>query len=122
LLRKDELPPGSRKTLEGPGAEFSLSALQSVYGEDAGEKIVLRSRQAGDYMTIATGGSLHRKKLQDLLVDMKVPKSLRDQTLLAAIGSEVLWILPGNFRGRISAAYRVSDPSKESIIVLEYLR
>ena len=83
---------------------------------------MLRTRQPGDYMVISTGGGLHRKKLQDLLVDMKIPKAERDQVLLAAIGSEVLWILPGkDYRGRRSSAYRASDEEKESIIVLEYL-
>jgi len=110
------MPAGSRT------AVLSLEKLQEAYGIGASEMIELRQRRTGDWMAITTGGMLHRKKLQDMLVDMKVPKSLRDDLPLAAIGSEILWILPGEgVQGRISAACRVSEPEKESIIVLEYL-
>ncbi|MGN0712795.1 MAG: tRNA lysidine(34) synthetase TilS [Anaerovoracaceae bacterium] len=113
-------------------ARFSLDALKAVYGEDAPGKIILRSRKTGDFMTIATGGGLHRKKLQDLLVDMKVPKAERDRLQVAAIGSEILWILPGEKektgnlgkKGRFSAGYRTDSAGfggQEAIIVLEYL-
>ena len=113
-------------------ARFSLDALKAVYGEDAPGKIFLRRRKAGDFMTIATGGGLHRKKLQDLLVDMKVPKTERDRLQVAAIGSEILWILPGEKeetgslgkKGRFSAGYRtdsVGFGGPKTIIVLEYL-
>ena len=113
-------------------ARFSLDALKAVYGEDAPGKIILRRRKAGDFMTIATGGGLHRKKLQDLLVDMKVPKVERDRLQVAAIGSEILWILPGEKektgslgkKGRFSAGYRTDSAGfggPKTIIVLEYL-
>lgn len=113
-------------------ARFSLNALKAVYGEDVPGKIILRRRKAGDFMTIATGGGLHRKKLQDLLVDMKVPKAERDRLQVAAIGSEILWILPGEKektgnlgkKGRFSAGYRTDSAGfggPEAIIVLEYL-
>ena len=113
-------------------ARFSLNALKAVYGEDAPGKIILRRRKAGDFMTIATGGGLHRKKLQDLLVDMKVPKAEREKLQVAAIGSEILWILPGEKekngslgkKGRFSAGYRTDSAGfggQEAIIVLEYL-
>lgn len=114
-------------------AVFSLKKLKAAYGEDAAGKMILRGRKEGDYMTIFTGGSLHRRKLQDLLVDMKVPKAERDRLLVAAVGSEVLWILPGEKgktgklgeKGRFSASYRTekteTDEGAEDIIVLEYL-
>ena len=110
-------------------ARFSLGAMKEVYGEEAASQILLRTRQDGDYMMIRTGGGLHRKKLQDMLVDMKIPKSLRDQVKLAAIGKEILWILPGEDaamarlgkKGRMSNAYPAEDNSGEPIIVLEYL-
>lgn len=125
----------NRSVAEDPcrlAAKFSLNALKAVYGEDAAGRIILRNRKAGDFMTIATGGGLHRKKLQDLLVDMKVPKSQRDQLQVAAIGSEILWILPGEkdktgklgVRGRFSAAYPADsrqNQKTEPIIALEYL-
>ncbi len=102
-------------------AHFGLTKLQEMYGEDAAERILLRNRQDGDYIRIKTAGGLHRKKLQDVLVDMKVPRSLRDDVKLAAIGSEILWILPDSgVRGRCSAAYRIEDNCETPIIILEY--
>lgn len=110
---------GTKKAL---AACFDLGKLQDVYGDDAAERILLRNRQEGDWIRIKTSGGLHRKKLQDVLVDMKVPKALRDHVKLAAIGSEVLWILPGDgLRGRYSAAYKIEDKCETPIIILEYL-
>lgn len=101
---------------------FDAQALKDVYGEDAAEKITLRTRMAGDFMTISIGGSLHRKKLQDIMVDGKIPKNQREKVQLAAIGSEILWILPGeNRRGRISGAYKLLESQERPIIALEYL-
>jgi tRNA(Ile)-lysidine synthase len=52
---------------------------------------------------------------------MKVPKALRDSVKLAAIGSEILWIIPNEgMRGRYSAAYGAEDNCERPIIVLEY--
>ena len=105
-----------------PASRFDLAKLQQVYGEDAAQQILLRNRQDGDYIRIKTGGGLHRKKLQDVLVDMKIPKVLRDGVKLAAIGSEILWIIPETgVRGRYSAAYRIEDNCDSQIIILEYL-
>ncbi len=102
-------------------ARFDLTKLQEVYGEDAANEIFLRRRQDGDYIRIKTAGGLHRKKLQDVLVDMKVPKALRDSVKLAAIGSEILWLIPNEgMRGRYSAAYGAEDNCERPIIVLEY--
>ena len=118
----------------GDAAVFDLDALEAVYGEDAPGRIILRSRMWGDYIQIRTGGALHRKKLQDMLVDLKVPKEDRDQLKLAAIGSEILWILPGTDesgrpdaadgklgeKGRFSAAYRAGGNSSGRRIALTY--
>lgn len=108
--------------------------LRSIYGRDAETQICLRSRKKGDFLRIRMGdGRLHRKKLQDLFVDMKIPKSMRDEIPLAAIGNEILWILPleksaelpeNSFglgkKGRVTSAYKVEDNSRSPIIVLEY--
>lgn len=101
---------------------FDAQALKDIYGEDAAEKITLRTRMPGDFMTISIGGGLHRKKLQDIMVDGKIPKTQREKVQLAAIGSEILWILPGeNRRGRISSAYKSLESGERTIIALEYL-
>lgn len=110
-------------------AVFDLDALEATYGEGAAQQITLRRRQQGDYMQIRIGGALHRKKLQDIFVDMKMPKEDRDHLLLAAIGKEILWILPVGCEshvkigrnGRFSAAYSAFSDQVIRRIVLEYL-
>ena len=68
----------------GPHGAFRAAALP------AGARMELRTRRDGDYLPIRGG----RKKLQDFFVDSKIPKNQRDEILLLACGSHVLWILP----------------------------
>ena len=108
---------------------FSFDALSEVYGPDVVGNITLRKRENGDYMMIRINGTLHRKKIQDIFVDEKIPKKQRDDVLLAAVGKEVLWILPHRDfasqqmreKGRFSADYKVNGDRDKLIIVLEYL-
>ncbi len=107
---------GSYEELQGSGARFDKTALEESYGSGAAGRIRLRTRREGDYIAIPGG----RKKLQDLFVDSKVPKHLRDGIRLVAIGSEVLWIPPrqeGLERERFSARYRAGEAEKNVILV-----
>lgn len=138
---KEEEEKGTLKVWTEPSAifeggdgligRFDLKKLEEAYGEDVGQKLTLRHRQDGDFLTIATGSGLHRKKLQDLLVDMKVPRPDRDRLWMVAVGSEILWILPmkgsdgwksvGGLKkqGRFTASYRAVSQDAHTII-LEY--
>lgn len=60
----------------------------------------LRNRRQKDYMVIDFKG--RKKKLKDILIDMKIPKDERDNLLLLAKDSEVLWIV----------GYRMSERCK----------
>lgn len=56
----------------------------------AGERLTVRARRPGDRMRpLGLGGS---KSLQDLFVDQKVPRRLRDRYPLVCAGEEILWI------------------------------
>ncbi len=67
----------------------------------------IRTRRVGDYLVVNhTGG---RKKLKDYFIDCKIPKDKRDELLLVAIGSEILWVIGY----RISEAYKVREDTKE---------
>ena len=66
-------------------AVFDYEKITAVHGS---AEIVLRARREGDFLSIAGG----RKKIQDLFTDMKVPREHRDNVLMAAIGSEILWL------------------------------
>ncbi|MCC8067349.1 MAG: tRNA lysidine(34) synthetase TilS [Clostridiales bacterium] len=63
-------------------------------------KLQLRTRQTGDYLVVnAQGGT---RKLKDYFIDQKIPRSRRDQVLLLADGSHILWVV----------GYRISEAAK----------
>ena len=94
----------------------------SASDESSWLDINLRTRRSGDYIGTGNGS----KKLQDFLVDEKVPKASRDEIKLAAIGSEILWILPNEMfksecyknNGKYSQNYQI-DNSSENVLFLE---
>ncbi len=71
----------------GPPPEH---ALQAEVGEG---RLSVRSRRPGDRLRLA-GGS---RKLQDILVDAKVPRPLRDALPVICVGGRPVW-LPGHVR------------------------
>lgn len=66
----------------------------------------LRTRRQGDYIVLDSDGS--RKKLKDYFIDKKIPKEERDNVLLVANGSEIVWVIGY----RLSGAYKVRDNSR----------
>lgn len=108
-------------------AAFDYTALCEAKGMSleeygAAEALIsLRHKQPGDFIALAVG----RKKVQDLLVDSKVPRDLRSSVLLAAAGSEILWVIGADSgiqgalpaRSRFSAAYKISDTAEEVLIL-----
>lgn len=100
-------------------AVFDLEALKKKY-PDPLSALEIRNRRPGDFMDIGSG----RKKIQDMFVDMKVPREYRDQVRIVAIGSEVLWILPDermtsgplSKKGRFSGAYK-AEPGQASVVL-----
>ncbi len=73
--------------------------------------VVLRHRRAGDYLIINTRGE--KKSLKRLLIDEKIPRQDRDNILLLADGSHIIWIV-GN---RISEYYKVTDTTREILLI-----
>lgn len=63
-------------------------------------KLSVRHRRSGDYMVIDSDG--RKKKLKDMLIDLKIPREERDGILLLAADSEILWIV----------GYRMSERCK----------
>ena len=102
-------------------AAFDFDKFNEAYPGKVGE-ITLRTRREGDYLPMKDGN----KKIQDLLVDSKVMKNARDSILMAAIGSEILWVLPSKYfkgrqeqeKGRFSPKYHITDAT-ERVLVIE---
>lgn len=108
-----------------PGAEDAVCIRKRRDGDVIA--IASKSRTQGQLQAPAQGQpqsqpqgaatalpQVRHKKLQDFLVDAKVPKSVRDDIDLLAYGNRILWVLPsphftsGQYRekGRFSAEFR----------------
>lgn len=70
------------------------------------DNVCLRTRKTGDYLIVNQDGG--RKKLKDYMIDQKIPREERDQILVVAEGSHVLWVVGW----RISEAAKVTAGSK----------
>lgn len=71
--------------------------------------VTIRTRRPGDYITIDDAG--RTQKLKSYFINEKIPQEKRDQILLLAEGSHVLWVI-GYRRGH---AYYVG-PDTEKIV------
>lgn len=67
-----------------------------------GELPSKRYRKSGDYIMIRISDRIIRKKVKDYMIDAKIPRSLRDDIPLLAIGDEIVYIV----------GYRLSDRCK----------
>ncbi len=113
ILPAEKMPKGIAK---GSFAAFDLGKLQEVYGPDAAQKVCWRTRRPGDFLAIVGG----RKKIQDILIDDKVPKNMRDSVPMAAVGSEILFLPAageGRKRARYSHSYVLGADTKDIVFV-----
>lgn len=133
-----------KKTAHAPDADGGETAAWVVgifaLPPGAEDSVCIRKRRDGDVIAIASksrtqgatqgatqtpaqGASqtpdtappqVRHKKLQDFLVDAKVPKSVRDDIDLLAYGNRILWVLPSPHfasrqyreKGRFSAEFK----------------
>jgi len=78
-----EITPFAGEPQFGPGAEY--------FDADAIDGAVFRHRQEGDVITPL--GMTGTKRLSDYLSDRKVPLHRRDELVVLARGSEILWVV-----------------------------
>ena len=102
--------------------DYGMGNLRSAQKglEKAGHHAVITDnpsviRNAAAVVLPGVGG---RKRIQDFMVDMKVPKELRDGMYIVAIGNEILWIPKGLTKGRFTQNYKVTDETKK-VLTLE---
>lgn len=90
-----------------PGFEVSKNQYTKSFDYDKiTQNPVLRFPREGDFLTI--NNKLQKKKLFDYFIDEKIPKSLRNQMPIIAVGSHVWWVIDH----RISEYPKVSDSTK----------
>lgn len=77
-------------------------------------RLVIRTRRDGDYIVVNSDGG--RKKLKDYFIDAKIPVEQRDNILLLADGSRIMWVIGY----RIGEDCKVTEDTKK-IIKISYL-
>ncbi len=110
------LPDGRILTLDVFDLPFEYKIPQNPYTKwfdyDRIEQSVwLRTRQTGDYLCV--NDRLATKSLKDYMIQEKIPRSMREQMLVLADGSHIMWV-PGH---RISAKYKVGVHTKRILAV-----
>lgn len=112
-----ELGPGCRVVAQWPIQQGTVSAartLRVALRGDVASPLVVRSRRPGDRVRPAgVGGS---KKLQDLLVDRKVPANRRDRVpVVADAEGRIVWVA-----GHAADADAVAADGEGDVIVLTF--
>ena len=67
---------------------------------------VLRTRQIGDYLVTCRSGG--KKSLKAWMIDEKIPRAQREELLLLADGSHIIWVIGS----RISEFYKIDKNTK----------
>ena len=88
-------------------AKYPKTMYTKCFDYDKIENVLsLRTRKAGDFLVVNKSGG--RKKIKDYFIDEKIPKDNRDEIILLADGSNILWAVGY----RISEEYKITEESK----------
>jgi tRNA(Ile)-lysidine synthase len=77
------------------------------------DNLCVRNRCSGDFFLLEETGK--RKKLKQYFVDEKIPQEQRDEILLIADGTHIVWVVGY----RISAKYKVTENTRR-ILEIQY--
>ncbi|MGN0467022.1 MAG: tRNA lysidine(34) synthetase TilS [Lachnospiraceae bacterium] len=122
--KEEYLLKEGRKRLPEFGFEI-LAEKRTYFGEEISKKtytkyfdydkikpnVVFRHRRAGDYLIMNAKGE--KKSLKRLFIDEKIPRQERDNILLLADGSHIIWIVGS----RISEYYKVTDATRDILVI-----
>jgi tRNA(Ile)-lysidine synthase len=99
----------STKGAAGPGPEWQVS----IRAASVTPSLIVRNRRPGDrFQPLGAPG---RRKLQDVLVDRKIPRSERDGLpIVTTLSGEILWVAGV----AVAEACRVRTP-EDSVLLLE---
>jgi tRNA(Ile)-lysidine synthase len=102
--RVDSLGPA------GPGPARAAEVV--VAADPLTLPLAIRSRRRGDHFRPLGLG--HRKKLQDFLVDRKIPREIRDSLPLVVDGQDrIVWVVGES----VAEDFRVTEPSRGVIFL-----
>jgi tRNA(Ile)-lysidine synthase len=94
----------------GPGPGRAAEAV--VAADPLALPLAIRSRRRGDRFCPLGFG--HRRKLQDFLVDRKIPKETRDSLPLVVDGQDrIVWVVGES----VAEDFRVTEPSRGVILL-----
>ena len=115
--RDPDMAPGQKKTVECALGTLEYSVWEASHGLEKNQEVptnqytkwfdydkikkcpMIRTRQTGDYLTIADGrGGMIRKSLKSYFVDQKIPRKERDRLPILAEDDHVLWVNGGLVR------------------------
>ncbi len=108
--------PGWRILASLPQARDEDSKLCACFDFDStGSRLLVRKRRSGDRFQPL--GMNQPKKLQDFMVDAKIPRAWRDRVPLVCQGEEIIWVVGW----RIAHRFRVTQKTHQ-ILRLEFQR
>ena len=91
---------------EGEKSHSQKGSVQRFYYDIINKGACIRTRKQGDYITIHPDG--RTQKLKSFFINEKIPTELRDEILLIADGSHILWIVGY----RTNCMYQVHEHTK----------
>ncbi|MBR7089190.1 MAG: tRNA lysidine(34) synthetase TilS [Lachnospiraceae bacterium] len=91
-----------------------ISSIATLEGVSDPPYFEIRKRRDGDHMMITAGGKSATKKIGDYLTDLKLSPDEKENILVCAVGSEVLWVI-----GRRMADSAKLDETTVNILKLE---
>jgi tRNA(Ile)-lysidine synthase len=102
----------SVNSMKGAGPGRARGGEVFVAAEPLALPLAIRSRRRGD--RFAPLGLGHRKKLQDFLVDRKIPREMRDSLPLVVDGQDrIVWVVGQS----VAEDFRVTEPSRGVILL-----
>jgi tRNA(Ile)-lysidine synthase len=94
---------------------FSIKKYTKLFDYDKIKGgIAIRTRETGDYLVV--NSSNQTKKLKSYFTDEKIPKDERDQMLLLANESHIIWVIGA----RISNYYKIADNTQKILQATYY--
>lgn len=99
------------KINESNGLNYSTNQYEKTFNYEEIDNLYIRNRRNGDrFQPLGMSGT---KKIKDIFIDEKIPKSERDKIPLLTDGNNILWIIGY----QISDRFKVTTKTKSKLTV-----